>query len=94
MRHSEKLFLHIADTNTFVTEISDLPRPAMGPIFDDAADLGLTMITPSGEHIKFYVDSEDVDRDGDITAWNLLPVPASVRTMTKYKDAKITIFND
>lgn len=94
MRHSEKLFLHVAESNTLVSEASELPRPMLGPIFDDAADLGMILITRDGDAVKFYLDEEETDLEGDVTAWHLLPDPTSARKMPKYKDIKITIFND
>lgn len=92
MRHSEKLFLHIVDTNTYTSNASDLPRPMLGHIFEDAADLGMLLVTHNGDNIKFYIDEEEFDAEGEVVAWHLLPDPASARKMPQYKTAKIIIF--
>lgn len=68
-------------------EISGLgPDFRFEPVFDDAADVGITVINPiSGKQLVFAVH-ETIKNEGDIQYWNLVCVTD--------KKFQITIFND
>lgn len=85
--HSYRLFNWKSGNG--VAEISDLPRPVTGRLFDDACDVGLVVIGKDGLDHPFYLVSTDKDGSGeDIYGWHFKGVEP------KYKDVEILIIND
>lgn len=62
-----------------VAEASDLP--AFGRVYDDACDVGLTVVsTRTGREVVFVVEHTARDNDGDVIEWVLIPADPRVRT--------------
>ncbi len=78
--------------NVFIGEVSELgmdpTRPVFGPVYDDACDEGLTLISHvTGAEVVFVVTHTEY-RDGDLLWWDL-------RAVTKgHKHLTIKLFND
>lgn len=88
--HSTRLFTWVPETNELVCDISDLPRPVMGQVYDDACDLGMTLVSArTGKEIVVAVDAEVYDSEGDLQAWILRPVRCGAVV-----PFQVRIFND
>lgn len=74
-------------TRRLVAEISS--TNGFGRVYDDACDVGLTLVGPTGSEVVYVVSSERRDADGDIVDWTLVPANAG-----RPHDAAITLFND
>jgi hypothetical protein len=69
-----EMFIWMPDDRQFVAEMSDLGN-AFGLVWDDAADVGLTLVSryPGRQDIVFVVEHIEVDRERDILYWDLKP---------------------
>jgi hypothetical protein len=76
--------------NMFSTEISDLgPSFNFGRVYDDAADLGFTIISKvTGNAAVFALNKELSDGEGDVQGWEFVCVTSGL------KQLKAVIFND
>lgn len=75
-------------SKTYVAEMSDLGKGfQFDRVFDDAVDVGLTLMGEKMD-VVFTVDAVEV-KDGDILFWTLVPASLSLRPV-----ASMTIFND
>jgi PleD family two-component response regulator len=58
----------------FVAFASDLGRQPFGRVYDDACDEGLTLVSRyNGEELVLVVNHTEVDREGDLRYWDLVP---------------------
>jgi hypothetical protein len=66
-----------SDRLKFIAEISDLGKSfQFGRVYDDACDIGLTLISEwTGVETVFAIHEEIKDGEGDVTGWELRPVP-------------------
>lgn len=77
-------------TRRFTAEASDLGpalgRGGFGRVYDDACDIGFTMVSArTGAEAVFAVQHEEIV-DGDLLYWDLASVTG--------RDMKVRIFND
>jgi hypothetical protein len=95
-----RYFTYDAKERLFVTEMSDLDnggtREAFGRVYDDACDVGLTIISQrTGSAVVFCLSEEKRDGEGDMMYWELEVVPECCRGIQSHlKGMKIRIFND
>lgn len=93
-RVSTERFSYHRDLKTFTAEASDLNHTGcnfLGRLYDDAADVGFCLVShKTGAVEPFYLDNVDRDREGDVRAWEFLPVNKALRE----GGIKLTIFND
>lgn len=80
----------VAADRQYVGEISD--TRGFGRVWDDACDEGLTLVSPTGREVVFYVSTTERDAEGDVTAW-LLRVADRAAPLA-YADVTIRLFND
>lgn len=72
---SSDRFTYDAGSFMFVIEASRLHGLSLGRVYDDACDVGLTLVSArSGHEIVFAVSEETRDADGDLIATILRPV--------------------
>ena len=75
--------------NTFVSELSDLGRPRLGRVYDDACDEGFTIISKkTGKPAVFALYSSEDDSEGDVLSWTFTCVTPGL------KNLKAVIYND
>ena len=85
---SLRLFQWHKESNTFTADASDLTGQfAVGRVWDDAADVGFTMTSPSGKSIAF-VESHNEVSEGDLLWIEYKPINP------KDGDFKVKIYND
>lgn len=91
--HPSKKFNYDHDTNAFTAWASDLGPHMFDRIYDDACDIGLSIVShKTGAVSTFYVDKEERN-DGDIMAWHLKPTEGTVRRHPLLKDTTVIVFN-
>jgi hypothetical protein len=79
-----------AKTGTFTGEISEIG--GFGPVYDDACDEGLTLVSQrESAEIVFVIEHEERDSERDILYWDLLPANLSLRSQVPFR---VRIFND
>lgn len=84
-------FLWCKEERMFVAEMSDL-QIVFNPVWDDAVDVGLTLISQwSGMEIVFVMIHEQII-DGDVIYWDLEPATPIFKRMAP--KIFIRIFND
>ena len=90
-RVSSDLFRYQGRERQFVTQISDLgPNFTFGRVYDDAMDVGLTLISArTGDELVFAMVEEQKDAEGDLVAWRLVPADRKKRKL-----CDMIIFND
>lgn len=80
-------FTWVPSENTLVAEMSDLPE--FGRVWDDACDVGYTVVSSrTGKEIVYAVHHEE-KQDGDLVSWILKPAERSfldLPTLTVYND--------
>lgn len=95
MAHASSLFTADATTKTFTVDISDLPRPAFHRIYDDAADLGMTLVSAkTSKEAVFVIDREFHDVAGELQGWILVPTPAMLARYRLLRGWTIIVYND
>lgn len=76
-------------TNTFTAEASGLPR--MGRVYDDACDVGYTLISErTGREVVFVVTHEERDREGELLWTDLTPA----RPTPGHSCGTVRVYND
>lgn len=89
---STERFTYVPAENMFVTEASDLGLGHgidFGRVYDDACDVGLTLVSHrTGTRVVFAIEHEE-RRDGDLLYWDLRPADRS-----KWGCGTVRIFND
>lgn len=86
-------FSHTAFTyraKTFITEASTLRDKFLMPVYDDAADVGLT-IQGNRHRVTYFLNRVDRKPDGEIEAWHFLPIPEDRKISGA---TKVVIFNE
>lgn len=87
-------FTYNASDKTFTAEASDLQDNHLQRIYDDACDVGLTIVsTKTGIAITYYMEAEYY-REGELTHWVYLPLTEDVRKHPSAEGTSVTIFND
>lgn len=97
--HSTRKFNFHPDLNEFTAEVSTLcegnKKPAFGRIYNDAADTGFILVSHvTLQDVKFYIDREEKNSEGELIAWHLKPEDAAICKHPKLKDVTIVVFND
>jgi hypothetical protein len=98
MRYQSNQFAYDARTKVFTAESSELDQggsqPVFEQVFDDACDIGLTMVSDrTGVEIRFYV-SQWMMQEGDIVCWVLRPRKQDQIRHPSVAHCTIKIFND
>lgn len=96
---SSSLFSYNKDMNTLVSEISTLARGnshlRVGRIYDDACDVGIEIKSEkTGNKIKFYLEREVTDDEGDFQYWTFKPLEVEVNKNPALRGMMVTVFND
>lgn len=85
---------HENGTVQLVAERSDFGPDLFGPVYDDAADIGFTVVNSrSGNEVTFAIDHE-MEHDGEFAGYVLKPVSESLRKVPAAKNVEVVIFND
>ena len=93
-KYSTRMFSYDKENRTFVTEISTIRRngPAMGKLYDDAADEGFTLVShKTGAEVMYYYVDAAVNDEGEVTEW--IFKEAEVRGKENH-NTQVTVFND
>ena len=99
-RISTRMFFYDKQDRCFSQDMSTLTdgpknRPVLDRICPDAYDEGLHLVSEkTGETCVFYVDRMHVNRDNEITHWELFVTPESLRKFPHMKGVKVIIWND
>lgn len=94
-QHFSAQFTYDHDTNTFTGWASELGSRLFAPVYEDAADLGLTIVSgKTGSGATYYIAEEERDDDNDISLWKLMPTPETIRRLPLLKDTTVIVFND
>lgn len=94
-QHLSGQFSFDHDTNTFTAWASELGSRMFGQVFEDACDVGLTIVScKTGSMASFYIVETEKDDEHDIHAWRLKPTDATVRQFPLLKDTTVIVFND
>ena len=75
--------------NEATGEAGELGQRLMGKLWDDAADVGFIVQSPTGRKVAFVLDHEDRDREGEITSWVFTSHDHGLQ-----RDMTITVFNE
>lgn len=87
---STRPFMYSPSDNTFVACASDLRGFRLGRIYDDACDVGFTLISQrTGREIVFALAHEERDRDGDLRWEDFRPV-----NRNEWGAGTVRIYND
>lgn len=83
----------------FSQELSSLDvsptQNAFHQLFPDACDEGITLISQiTNKEAHYFVDSVDVNNEGETQGWNLLPTSETLRKMPRLKNTRVLIIND
>jgi len=86
------IFIYDVKTKTFVGEMSELGK--FGRVYDDACDLGFTMVSAkTGKEVTFVVNGT-LREHGETVGWRLVPVTGTVRKMPTLAGVTVHVFND
>ena len=88
-------FTYLREKNMLVTEISELPRNAIGRLYDDACDEGIAVLSPrSGQVVTFALYNEltsGAGSDREVAGWVFKPVKPCPAYIAKLE---LRIYND
>jgi len=88
-------FTFFKPKNEFVADISDLGAFRFQRLYDDAADVGLALLSSkTGKIALFYLQCEHTNGDGDITHWTLFPTKEAIKKNPGLAFVTMTIYND
>jgi hypothetical protein len=91
---SSDRFTYLKDEKVFAAEASDLPRNMLGRVFDDACDLGFTMISArTGVEMVFVQIDTLRDREGELMYHVFAPATPQ-NGAAAIADVRVHIFND
>jgi hypothetical protein len=85
------------DLREYVAEASDLGRNPFGRVYDDACDIGLTLVHErTGRQLVLYVHDEHRDAEGELQWWELRPVPRRDQPgmLPGAEDTRVRVYND
>jgi len=69
--------------NVFIAELSEVPVKHFQRVFDDACDLGFTIISAkTGNHVVFAIDRYELDADDDLVAIHFKCVTPKFKNLT------------
>lgn len=86
---------HDDGTKTLVAEASTLGYHGPRRIYDDACDVGIAVRSHrTGRLVRFYLDSEDMDRTDDVAGWRFQPIPEDARRVPNAARTYVLIIND
>lgn len=89
------VFTHDKAIKRFVAEISDLDNIKFLPLYDDACDVGLTLVSSKTlATSRWHLVETSRDNDHDITAWVLHPTAGTLRYFPKLAGYQMFILND
>jgi len=67
----------------------------LGQIYDDACDVGFEIKSEkTGNNVKFYMDQEFTDNEGDLQYWTFKPLEVEVNKTPALRGMVVTVFND
>jgi hypothetical protein len=73
----------------FVAEVSDMRDLKLGRVYDDAGDMGFTIISEKTGNAVVFAQTEDtLDKEGDLFSINFVAVTPG------FTHLKVVIFND
>lgn len=89
-------FTHNSKQKSFTCELSDLgPHFTFDPIYTDACDVGLVLVSDMGTTATFYLNDTYYDASNeDIQYWFLKPTTEEIRKNPRLDGYTMTIFND
>jgi len=91
---SSKAFTWDAKRQQFTIEASELGINGISPIYDDACDVGFTMVSAkTGKKATFYLVSSE-RYQGEFTGWTLKPTIETLRKQPQLKGVIVRVFND
>jgi hypothetical protein len=98
MKILTSMFHWTPEDGLFSQELSSLPSRSSENVFhrlyNDACDLGLTLISAkTNTEADYYVDTVDMYH-GEIQGWNLLPTSDTLRRLPRLKHTRVLIIND
>ena len=89
-RVSTERFNYNAASNTFSAEMSDLTGLHMTRVYDDACDVGYTLVSvKTGREIVFAVEHEERDGEGELLWIDLRPANRS-----EWGAGTVRLYND
>lgn len=89
-----KLFTYSPEDKSYCAEMSDLGGAGFRPLYDDAADVGITVVIGTAETRWGLSHIERDEREGELLGWVLLPTPETLRTHPQLQGYKMRLFND
>jgi hypothetical protein len=91
---SSQLFTHNPTAKTYTAEISDLGGLGMQRLYDDSADMGITVSYGGLEtRWKFFHAVHD-KRENELLEWVLIPTPETLADNPRLQGYKMVLFND
>jgi hypothetical protein len=78
---------------TLVAEASTLGYKGPRRIYDDAADVGIALLSEMGNTVRFYLSKRDVCGE-DVAGWRFEPIAEDVRKHPRLKGLSVLIIND
>ena len=98
MRFSSDSFDYDPATKCFTAEISDLAAVCNTFVFhwvyDDAMDLGLSIVSSRTGAEIIYAAEVDIDDEGDVMQWTLYPTPESIQQHPSCLGTTVVVYND
>jgi len=90
-----KQFVYTCGQKTFSQEISTLNRSEIySRIYQDAADLGFTMVSDKTGIESVWYLNRTKEHDGDLEFWEFNPTPETLKKIPALRGHKVIIFND
>jgi hypothetical protein len=77
-----------------LTEASSLGPNWLQRIYPDACDIGFVVKTKRGNAIQYVAGDREMDSEGDVVAWTLVPSPEAVRAVPACRGTSVVVFND
>lgn len=94
-QYSSEGISHSAHRNLLVCEASDLQLRSFERLYDDAADVGLSLRNPrTGNVTRWSLLSEVRDAEEEVLGWMLVPTPETIRKQPELADYQLNIVND
>lgn len=79
----------------FVTEASGLGDFLLGRVYDDACDVGLTLVSHrTGAKVVYALHGEKRNSEGELLYTDFLPVRESLRNNQAAAHTRVRIYND
>lgn len=89
------LFGYNSSLKRLTAEASELGPGAMFQVFPDSIDMGVTIHSHhTGQESTFVVDHIEVDREGDILYWDMIPTDKSLRDSPRLSGMTVRVYND